>query len=223
MIKISPSVLASDFARLGEEIAGMERAGADMIHLDVMDGVFVPNISFGAPVIKRLRPCAKLFFDAHLMITDPLRYIDDYADAGANGVTFHLESRSDAAETIRRIRSRGMTPALSVKPGTPVERLTPYLHLVGMVLIMTVEPGFGGQAFMPAMLPKLDWLAGYRQKNALAFEIQVDGGIDPATAPLVCAHGADNLVAGSALFSKPDYAAAISGLRLAAGLGEKNA
>ncbi|MCL2069277.1 MAG: ribulose-phosphate 3-epimerase [Oscillospiraceae bacterium] len=217
MIKISPSVLACDFSRLGEEISAMQKAGADMIHLDVMDGHFVPNISFGAPVIKMARGVCDILFDVHLMITEPLRYIGDFADAGAGIITFHIESAGNTEETIRRIRSHGISPGLSLKPKTPVESLLPYLHLLDMILVMTVEPGFGGQDFMPDMLPKLDWLQARREDLGLAFDIQVDGGIDNSTAPLVCARGADNLVAGSSLFGSRDYSSAITGLRAAAG------
>ena len=213
MIKISPSVLASDFSRLGEEVSAMHKAGADAIHFDVMDGVFVPNITFGAPVIKKLREVCGAPFDVHLMITDPLRYIGDFAAAGAQSVTFHIESQSDTLETIRRIRSHGLSPCLSLKPKTPVEDLLPYLPQLDMVLVMTVEPGFGGQSFMPDMLPKLDWLIGQRKQLGLSFDIQVDGGIGRPTAPIVCKHGAGNLVAGSSLFGKPDYKAAIAELR----------
>jgi ribulose-phosphate 3-epimerase len=218
MIKISPSVLASDFSRLGEEVSAMHDAGADAIHFDVMDGVFVPNITFGAPVIKSLRGAVSdAFFDVHLMITQPLRYIGDFAAAGADSITFHVESCDNVLKTIERIRSHGISACLSLKPSTPVEDLLPYLSLLDMVLVMTVEPGFGGQSFMPDMLSKLDWLAAQRDILGLTFDIQVDGGIDNSTAEAVCRHGANNLVAGSSLFGAHDYKAAISELRAAAG------
>jgi len=213
MIKIAPSALACDFSRFGEEILAMENAGADMIHLDVMDGVFVPNISFGAPVIKKLRRVCSMPFDVHLMITDPLRYISDYADAGAGIITFHLESNSDTYETIRLIRSLGLSPGVSIKPKTRVESLLPYLSELDSILVMTVEPGFGGQSFMRDMLPKISKLVHERERLGLSFDIQVDGGIDVSTAKEVCAHGANSLVAGSSLYGTSDYVTAVKQLR----------
>lgn len=217
MVKISPSILAGDFSRLGAELSAMERAGADMIHLDVMDGHFVPNISFGAPVIKSLRKGSGLFFDTHLMISDPLRYIGDFAGAGANLITFHIESESDPAATIAAIKARGKLAGLSLKPKTPAEALFPFLGDIDLVLVMTVEPGFGGQKFMPDMLPKIRELRREAENRGLAPDIQVDGGIDAATARLVCEAGANVLVAGSSLFSQPDYKAALDELRRVAG------
>jgi len=213
MVKIAPSALACDFSRFGEEILAMQNAGADIIHLDVMDGVFVPNISFGAPVIKKLRHVCSIPFDVHLMIIDPLRYIGDYADVGADIITVHLESNSDTSETIRRIRSYGLSPGISIKPKTPVEDLLPYLGEIDLVLVMTVEPGFGGQSFMRDMLPKISNLTRERERLGLSFDIQVDGGIDFVTAKEASAHGANSLVAGSSLYSAPDYKAAIAQLR----------
>lgn len=216
MIKISPSVLASDFSRLGEEVSAMEQAGADMIHLDVMDGHFVPNISFGAPVIAAVRKMGKILFDTHLMISDPLRYAPDFIKAGSDIITFHLESNSDIGETIACIKNAGVGVGMSLKPATPADELFPYLDKLDMVLVMTVEPGFGGQKFMADMCPKIRALAAFREQNGLSFDIQVDGGIDEATAPLVAQSGANVLVAGSSLFSAPDYGAAVAALRQAA-------
>ena len=220
MIKISPSVLACDFSRLGQEAAAMERAEVDMLHLDVRDGHFVPNISLGAPVVKSLRSATRLLFDVHLMISDPGRYAGDFCKAGADRITFHVESDSDIAETIALIRSHGVGAGLVIKPGTPAEAVFPYLDDLVMVLVMTVEPGFGGQKFMTDMLPKLRALRGEITRRGLAVDIEVDGGIDETTAPLAAENGANVLVAGSSLFSQADYGAAVDKLRKAA-LGGK--
>lgn len=213
MIQISPSVLASDFSRLGQEAAAMEAAGADLLHMDVMDGHFVPNISFGAPVIARLRPVVTLPLDVHLMISEPLRYIDDFAKAGANLITFHVESDSDISQTIARIHSHGIRPGLVLKPATPAKAVFPFLDDISLVLIMTVEPGFGGQKFMPAMCDKIAMLRKEIVRRNVAVDIQVDGGIDEQTAPLAVNSGANILVAGSALFGQPDYRTALTRLR----------
>ena len=203
-MKVSPSILTCDFARLDREISLVEKSGADMVHLDVMDGVFVPNLSFGPPVIKRLRPLTDLVFDVHLMMKYPDRLIDAFSDAGADLINIHTESDSPIDETLDRIRSLGKTAGITIKPKTPAKAVFPYLDRVGLVLVMTVEPGFGGQRFMEDMMPKLTEIRGEIERRQLKVELQVDGGINPETAVMAANAGADIAVIGNAFFSSED-------------------
>ncbi|MBS4917649.1 MAG: ribulose-phosphate 3-epimerase [Clostridiales bacterium] len=213
-IKISPSILSADFARLSADVDKV--SAAEMLHIDVMDGHFVPNISIGTPVVKSLRKASGMFFDVHLMISDPLKYVAPFVDGGADLITFHVESDSDPDAVIAAIREKGKIPAISVKPKTPAQAVYPYLDKVGMVLVMTVEPGFGGQSFMADMLPKIKALRQKAGELSLDLDIQVDGGIDLNTAPLAAAAGANVLVAGSSVFGSGDPAAMVKKLREAA-------
>lgn len=214
MIKVSPSALACDLTRMGEEVREIEKAGADMVHLDVMDGVFVPNSSFGLAVLEALRKKSEMFFDVHLMIDKPEKYIERYiTECGADLITFHLEATDIPDECIAMIKKHGKKTAVSIKPRTPVEAVYPYLDRCDMVLIMTVEPGFGGQSFMPEMLEKVKALRAEINRRGLDIDIQVDGGINSETAKLAVAAGANVLVAGSAVFKAQDRRAAIEALK----------
>ena len=213
MIRISPSVLASDFSRLGEEAARMASCGAELLHLDVMDGMFVPNISFGPPVIKAIRKCSQALFDVHLMIEDPIRYVGAFVDAGADSITFHVEAANDPRAVLEQIHASGCKAAVSLKPATGAEEAFPYLDLADMVLVMTVEPGFGGQSFMPDMLEKIRALRHECARRGLDTDIQVDGGITEKTIAAAAAYGANVFVAGSAVFRSADAAATIASLR----------
>ena len=213
MMKISPSILSCDFSRMGEEFARMEKCGADWLHIDVMDGHFVPNLTLGAPIVKALRPYASIPFDVHLMISNPLQYVPDFLKAGADILTFHIESDSPVEETIELVRAGGSVPALSLKPKTPAEAVFPYLDRLGMVLVMTVEPGFGGQSFMADLMPKLQAVRSYIDEKNPTCELEVDGGINPETAKVCIAHGANVLVAGSAYFKSADKAAFVRSIK----------
>ena len=210
---IAPSLLSCDFSRFGEEIARMDKAGADFMHLDIMDAHFVPNLTFGAPVIKFVRKYSDKPFDVHLMISEPLKYIDDFAKAGADIITFHVESESPIQETIDKIKSAGVKAGLVIKPNTPVESVFPYLSDLYMVLVMTVEPGFGGQSFMADMMPKVEALKAKREELGLDFLIEADGGIAESTIGIAAKAGVDVAVAGTAVFKAEDAAAKIKELK----------
>lgn len=213
MIKISPSILASDFSKLGAEAEKCEKAGADMLHIDVMDGHFVPNITIGIPVVKSLRKCVSIPFDVHLMISNPEKYIPDFISAGADIITFHAEADCDIKKCIKLIKSAGKKAGVSLKPATSASVLTDVLPELDMVLVMTVEPGFGGQSFMEAQLEKISEVKALCSKLSLSTDIQVDGGINTETAKKVIEAGANVLVAGSFVFNAQDTRAAIESLR----------
>ncbi len=205
-LRIAPSLLAADFSRLTEEIGRIEAGGAEILHLDVMDGHFVPNISFGVPVIEKIRPVSKLFFDTHLMITDPLKYAEPFVKAGADLLTFHIEVADEPRRVIDHIRKLGARVGITLNPSTPVDDIANAIPEVDMVLIMSVWPGFGGQRFIEASIDKL---AACRTMLQPWQRLEVDGGIGPETARQVIRAGADTLVAGSAVFGRPDPVAAM--------------
>lgn len=210
---VAPSILSADFSRLAEEIHAVTHAGADWIHVDVMDGHFVPNITIGAPVVKSIKPVSKLPLDVHLMIENPEKYVDDFIVAGADFLTIHVEATKDPAAVLKHIREKGVKPGITLRPATPASVLFPYLRLVDLVLVMTVNPGFGGQKFMAEQVVKIHEIRAELRRIGHAALIEVDGGIAPDTAPQV--READVLVAGSAVFNRADYRDAIRKLKVA--------
>ncbi len=215
MIKIAPSILAADFTKLGEEVLEVEKAGADWIHVDVMDGHFVPNISFGAIVLNAIRPLTKLPMDVHLMIDNPDLYIEEFAKAGADYITVHVEACPHLHRTIQLIRSFGVKPGVVLNPHTPIETIQHVLEDVDLVLFMTVNPGFGGQKFIHSVVPKVKQLADIIKEKNLSVEIEIDGGINEETIVACAEAGATVFVAGSAIYSKKDRAQALQAIKKA--------
>lgn len=212
-VAVAPSVLSADFSKLAEEIAAVEKVGVEFIHLDVMDGHFVPNITIGPVVVEAIRRTSNVILDAHLMIENPDKYIPDFLDAGADVLTIHAEASHDVSRDLRAIRDRGRKNGLAINPDKTTELVEGFLEEIDMLLIMSVFPGFGGQKFMESVLPNVEKAASIREKRGLGFAIQIDGGITPQTAGPARDAGADILVAGTAIFRTPDYGAAVAGIR----------
>ena len=216
-VAIAPSILSADFGRLAEEVSAIEAAGADLVHVDVMDGHFVPNITIGPPVVAAVRKVTGLPLDVHLMIESPERYIEDFASAGADILTVHVETCPHLHRVLQQIREAGVKPAVVLNPHTPIELIDHVLEDVDMVLLMSVNPGFGGQAFIPRVLHKVEALAERIASRGLAVDIQVDGGVKLANCRSIAAAGATVLVAGSAVFEAEDYRTVIDGMKVETG------
>lgn len=216
MIQIAPSILSADFSRLGAHVREVEDAGAEVLHIDVMDGHFVPNLTFGPALVKSLRPHSQMRFDVHLMIEEPERFIADFAAAGADHITFHIEATRHAHRVIQQIKDLGLTAGIALNPATPLDGIKYILEDLDMVLLMTVNPGFGGQKFIPNVIPKIQVLHRHLEQMQSDCQIEVDGGIQMETAPAVVKAGANILVAGAAVFAQPDPKHAVEALRQAA-------
>ena len=201
-VYLAPSLLAADYSRLGEQLSDAEKAGVEVAHLDIMDGHFVPNLAMGPGLVKSIRPVTGVLFDVHLMIAEPMRYVEAFADAGADHITVHVESEGDISAVIDKIHELGCSAGITLRPGTPVESLYPFLPMVELALVMTVEPGFGGQSFMASQVPKVAALRAWAKAHSRALHVEVDGGIKASNAAQVVEAGADVLVAGSSIYNK---------------------